>query len=923
MVSDKNSNWMMVISEECLKILSMTKTKLLNRDTSVQIRIPVMLLSRPLTNVRFLHCTLILMSIVLARPSLAGDPLLVLPDDQRIENVQSPAEYFGFAIGSRHLRHDQVHAYFQYLAEHCDRAVKIPYGKTHGGRPLSVLAISNSENIQQLDALRKKRPKLTSGKLEQVPADALLVMSLCYSVHGDEASAVNAAPLVAFHLCTSLSEEVVGWLNQGVCLVDPALNPDGVDRFANWANENRGRYPSPNSIAREHSQPWPGGRTNYYWFDLNRDWLPLAHPESQGRLKLFHQWKPNVVLDFHEMGGTSTFFFQPGIPARTNPLTPATNRELTKRMALEHAKAMDAANELYFTEEQYDDFYMGKGSTYPDLHGAVGILFEQGSTRGLRLTNDLTDRHFRDTVANQVRTSLSSLRGAFGLKAELLEFQRQFYKESLESGQGDPTTATVLTGSHSRVAAARDLLKRHAIRTHVPPQPVLIDGQSFESGQALVIPSAQSEIQFIRSMMDTAQSFQENLFYDVSTWHLPSAFDLDVHLHGSDLPELWLVDSEEVAEEAFCEDMECAGYAIRPEELWAPRVIASLMRIDADVRITTEPMRDREDGNDWPPGTFLILRQPNQARWQRILKLLAQNAAKEGMIAHPIASSLTASGPDLGSTTVRRLPRCNPLLVVGAGTIAYEAGAIWHFIDHKMGQASTLVDTLQLAEVNLQEYSCVILPSGSYAGLVDKHVTLLKEYVRSGGTLIGVGDAIGWIQQKEISVATPEKKSAQTADGHRDLSQVANMPFGDAGNAKALESIAGAFMMTHIDPTHPLAYGFPDADVPVFRDSEARFELPANPYQIVARYTDVIAGYVSDRNRQRLIPSAAVWVAPSGKGRCILMADNPVFRGYVRSSERFLTNAILLGPTVTIPAAPISGSASGVKSPGAPADHDH
>ena len=166
-------------------------------------------------------------------------------------------------------------------------------------------------------------------------------------------------------------------------------------------------------------------------------------------------------------------------------------------------------------------------------------------------------------------------------------------------------------------------------------------------------------------------------------------------------------------------------------------------------------------------------------------------------------------------------------------------------------------------------------------------------------------------------------RSVQPADGHRDSSQVANPPFGDAGNAKALESIAGAFMMTHIDPTHPLAYGFPDADVPVFRDSEARFELPTNPYQIVARYTDVIAGYVSDRNRQRLIPSAAVWVAPSGKGRCILMADNPVFRGYVRSSERFLTNAILLGPTVTIPAAPISGSASGVKSPGAPADHDH
>ena len=879
--------------------------------------------SKQLIKLRFLLSILTVLPAMLNWPCLAGDPLLVLPDDKRMENVQSPAEYFGFEIGSRHLRHDQVHSYFQYLAEQCDRAVEIPYGKTHGGRPLSVLAIASPDNIQQLDSLRKKRPKLTSGKLEHVPADTLLVMSLGYSVHGDEASAVNAAPLIAFHLCTSLSDEVDGWLRQGVCLVDPALNPDGVDRFANWANENRGRYASPSSIAREHNQPWPGGRTNYYWFDLNRDWLPLTHPESQGRLKLFHQWKPNVVLDFHEMGGTSTFFFQPGIPARTNPLTPDTNRELTKRMALEHAKAMDSANELYFTEEQYDDFYMGKGSTYPDLHGAVGILFEQGSTRGLRLKNDLTDRHFRDTVANQVRTSLSSLRGAFDLKSELLEFQRQFYQESLESGQADTTTAYVLTGSQSRIAAARDLLKRHAIRTHVPPEPILIDGQSFPTGHALVIPSAQSEIMFVRSLMDTTQSFQENLFYDVSTWHIPSAFDLDVHLHASDLPEVWLTDSDEKGDKAFSEAAECSGYAIHPEELWAPRVIAALMRMDADVRITTEPMRDREDGKEWPPGTFLVLRQPNQARWDRILKLLAQYAAKDRVIANPIASSLTSSGPDLGSTTVRRLTRCNPLLVVGAGTIAYEAGAIWHFMDHKLGQACTLVDTLQLADVNLQEYSCVILPSGSYSGLVDKHVAAFKEYVRGGGTLIGIGDAIGWMQQKEISLAAPEKKSSTTGDGQRDLFKAHNVRFGDAGDAKALESIAGAFMMTHIDPTHPLAYGFPDENVPVFRDSETRFELPANPYQLVARYTDVIAGYVSDRNRSRLIPSAAVWVTPSGKGRCILMADNPVFRGYVRSSERFLTNAILLGPSVTIPAAPISGSGPGSQSSGAPADHDH
>ncbi len=271
-------------------------------------------------------------------PCRAGDPRMVLPDDVRVEDVKSPADFFGFEIGSRHLRHDQVHAYLLYLSEHNDRASAIHYGHTHGGRPLSALAISSPKNIDQLDS--------------------------------------------------------------------------------------------------------------------------------------------------HEMGGNSTFIFQPGVPARTNPLTPDRNRELTRLMSLEHAKAMDGANELYFTEEQFDDFYLGKGSTYPDLHGAVGILFEQGSTRGLRLVNDLTNRHFRDTVANQVRTSLSSLRGAASLKSELLEFQRDFYQQSLSSGQSDPLQAYVLTGSTSRVAAAHELLRRHSVRSYVPSQSILLNGESFASGQA-------------------------------------------------------------------------------------------------------------------------------------------------------------------------------------------------------------------------------------------------------------------------------------------------------------------------------------------------------------------------------------------------------------------------------------------------------
>lgn len=829
----------------------------------------------------------------------------VLPDDQRVPGLKSPAEFLGFEIGSRHLRHDQVWGYFQYLAAASERARWLPYARSHGGRPLGVLVITAPGHLERLEAIQRSRPTLTQRPSQQVPDDALLVMYLGYSVHGDEASAVNAAVLVAWHLASSESAQVRNWLQGGVYLLDPALNPDGIDRFANWANENRGRFASPRAIDREHSQPWPGGRTNYYWFDLNRDWLPLAHPESRGRLSLFHRWKPNVVLDFHEMGGTSTYFFQPGIPARTNPLTPPRNQELTRRLAVEHARAMDAAQELYFTEEQFDDFYIGKGSTYPDIHGAVGVLFEQGSTRGLRLRNEVTNRHFRQTVANQVRCSLSSLAGTHGLRSELLDYQREFYQQALRTGQEDPRRAYILTGSSSRIAAARDLLARHAVRSFRPAGRPHLNGQTFEAGEVLVVPTAQPEVTFVRSLMEPVQQFAENLFYDVSTWHLPSALDLDWQPYESDLPENWLLDEPPAASE-FRPLPDAAGYAFQPTELGAPRLVAALMRLGAEIRVTTRPMRSVQGGAAWREGTYLVLPQPNRNRWERIGQALVKLSAQTGVAVQVLPSSLTPQGPDLGSNTIKPLPPCQPLLVVGSGTASQAAGAVWHFLDVRLGQEATLVDTDQFSTARLGDFTCVILPDGSFGGWDEGHVVMLKNYLREGGTVIALQGAITWLQNQGVIAAPAAPDPPAPGSSTSAASDAAARPpaFGSANDASALEAIAGAFFLTTIDPTHPLAFGFPDSQVPVFRDSTARFPVPDNPYQTAARYTDVIAGYVSQRNRRRLIPSAAAWVVGSGRGRVIALADNPVFRGYTRGSERFLTNAIYLGPIMSVPSPP-------------------
>lgn len=859
----------------------------------------------------------VLMLRVLGDASLAAeDPTLVLPADSRDKRLQSPEQFFGFPIGSRHLRHDQLVAYFRYLAQQSPRAELLRYGQTHGKRPLVTLMVSDPQHLERRDEIAQQRPRLTSGRLDSVPDDALLVMYMGYCVHGNEASAANAAPLVAYHLVSSTSKETLRWLKAGIYMIDPALNPDGVDRFANWVNDTRGRFANPSTDDREHREPWPGGRGNYYWFDLNRDWLPLVHPESRGRVKLFHQWKPNVVLDYHEMGGTSTYFFQPGVPERTNPLTPSENARLTAAFARQHAQAMDAVGETFFTQETFDDFYVGKGSTYPDLHGAVGILFEQGSTRALRLHNERGKRHFEDTIANQVRTSLSSLKAANDQRSDLLSFQVNFYRDALAAGRESAIRGYVLEGTRQRIDLAADLLRRHAIRSYRPGRPIAVGGTTWKPENILVIPTGQPEYTFIRSLMETPREFPQNIFYDVSAWHLPSALGLSISLIDHDLPAQWRAASgskskPEASVSHLRRDDGIVGYAIEPTELAVPTVVARLLDRQIKVRTATKPIQFAVDDEkyQWPSGTYLVARQPNKQRWQRVLEILDQAVQAGDVDAQPLFSSHTLAGPDLGSNSLLHLPRPEVLLVVGPGTTATSSGSLWHYLDQRLRLPATLTDSGNLKSLSLDRFSCVLLPTGSYSSWGTGEAEALKRYVARGGTVIALTSAITWLQTKGcIPKTSPsETSTASSAPLPAPVGRASTIPFAEAADNAALENIAGVFLKVKIDSTHPIAYGFPGQEVAVFRNHRQRFPLPENPFQQVAIYREPIAGYISERNEQRLFETAAVWVSPMGKGRFVLLADDPVFRGYLRGSERFLSNAILHGPNLKIPAAPTTG----------------
>ncbi|HLR31355.1 MAG TPA: M14 family zinc carboxypeptidase, partial [Fodinibius sp.] len=378
--------------------------------------------------------------------------------------IPTPEEILGTVPGTWHVRHDQLVRYMRAVAEASDRVTLHEYGKTYEDRTLLYLTITSPANHSDIDQIREDHLALTdpeqSGSMDTSGMPVVLYMG--YSIHGDEPSGANASMLVAYHLAAAQGSEIEQQLENSIVLLDPSFNPDGLGRFASWVNTHKSKtvVSDPNSM--ELNQRWPSGRTNHYWFDLNRDWMLVQHPASQGRIDNFHDWMPNILTDHHEMGTNSTFFFQPGIPSRTHPITPEENQDLTGAIAEYHAGKLDREKRLYYSEESFDDFYYGKGSTYPDVNGGIGILFEQGSSRGHAQESIHGVLRFPFTIKNQLLASLSTLEAARDLRVDILNYQRDFFQESLQAGTEAPVDAYVFGTPYDRVRTYHfaELLKR-------------------------------------------------------------------------------------------------------------------------------------------------------------------------------------------------------------------------------------------------------------------------------------------------------------------------------------------------------------------------------------------------------------------------------------------------------------------------------
>jgi len=836
----------------------------------------------------------------------------LLPADVEYDpGIPTPASVLGFEVGDRHVRHDQLVHYLRLLAETSERVTLTEQGRTHEGRPLVVLTLSSPGNLRRLDRIRRRHLELSDPGSADAPvpdlSDQPVVVWLGYSIHGNEASGSNAAPLVAYHLAAARDPRVDELLEHAVILLDPSLNPDGLGRFAQWANMYRGERRVADPAHREHREAWPNGRTNHYWFDLNRDWLLLQHPESRARVATLQSWRPNVVADFHEMGSDSTFFFQPGVPSRTNPLTPEENVTLTHAIARHHAEALDELGRLYYSEETFDDFYYGKGSTYPDIQGSVGILFEQASVRGHRRETANGVMDFRFAISNQLTTSLSTVAGAVENREDLLAYQARFFRDALAESRQSSTRAFVFGSRRDRGRTwhLAKILLGHGIEVRELARPVEVDGQRFEPGHAYAVPMEQRQHRMVRTLFETVTTFEDTTFYDVSTWTLPLAFGLPTAaLDGRRTQALGPKVTEIAAPRGTVVEAEDpVAWVFEWSEYYAPRALARLLEAGGAARVATRPFEAEtgEGPRSFDYGTVVVPLGLQRLPAERVRELLDTAAREDGVDVYALASGLTASGVDLGSPSVRPLEPPRPLLVIGEGVSTYEAGEMWYLLDHRFRLEVTLVPRDDLAAVDLSRYSHVILVDGDYEPIPDPVRESLDRWLKGGGTLLATRRAAAWAERALLGRES-ESQEPESPDGTRPL----RAPYADFDHDRGAQLVSGTILEVELDLSHPLAFGLSSKKLPVFRSSTHVLAPSGNPYENVALYTDdpLLSGYISAENLARLQGSAAVLGHRLGDGVVILLADNPTFRGFWYGTQKLVLSSLFFGPVIRRTSAP-------------------
>ncbi|HOF20998.1 MAG TPA: M14 family zinc carboxypeptidase [Bacteroidales bacterium] len=833
---------------------------------------------------------LLMSQVILSQPATSW----YFPDDVTFNGkIITPEQFAGHQIGEWHLSHDKLYYYMQELARSSDRALWEEYARSHEGRPLGHLIISSPENIRNLERLRLQHISLADPEKSSGTdiSNAPVFIKLGYGIHGNESSSQNASVLVAYYLTAGEGPSIDKLLRNIVVLIDPALNPDGMQRHSTWVNFSRSLNDNPDPRSWEFSENWPGGRSNHYMFDLNRDYLLLQHPESVGRVAAFYRWRPDIVTDHHEQGPNATFFYQPGIPTRNNPLTPSENQQLTAEIGKFHEKFLNRIGTLYVTEESYDDFYIGKGSSYPDIHGSVGILFEQAGVKGhLRETSNML-LSFPYTIRNQVAVSLSTLEAGLAMREKLLNSLAGFYREAAALADKHPVKAYIFTepDDKGRLSEFIRILKSHQIKVYGLSRDAVINGISYSAGASYIVPLKQNEHRFVRSLFEPVKEFTDSTFYDISTWILPMSFNIRYAaitqtreaeaLRGKEIREVPLAEGKLLGpEDPF-------AYLFEWKEYLAPAALFELQNAGIRTRVAKAGFayRNSELNHAFGCGTIMIHANDQPVSRTELKKIILSAAEKFRLTVHGVSTGFTEEGIDLGSSDFVVLEKPSVALIAGDGINSLDAGEIWHMLDTRFRMPVTMIRPAAFDNADLNRYNVLVI-AGSPA-LGPRGIEKIMSWNRQGGTIIGYKGGNNWLAANKLAeieyIPPAESVLKEGIYAHRAMNN-------------QVRQIPGSIFSVKLDLTHPLCYGYTGDIVPVMKTGTAAVKKVGDIYANPAVYTSdpLLSGYCTRENTERLKGSSFVSVH---RGRIISIYDNTNFRAIWYGTNKIFLNAVFFG----------------------------
>ena len=804
--------------------------------------------------------------------------------DEYNKSIPTPASIIGHEVGEFHISHDKLSHYVQEISKVSDRVKLINRGKSYENRTSWLMIITSKSNHSRLEEIRQEHLKLSNSKNKDIDVSNMpVVVYQGFSVHGDEPSGSNAALPLMYHLLASDSEETKDLLDNVVILLDPSLNPDGLQRFSQWANSNKNQSLNPDPNDREYNQYWPRGRTNHYWFDLNRDYLPNQLIETKSKIQTYTEWLPNIFTDHHEMGTNSSFFFQPGVPERKNPLISDLNQELTREIGTYHEEALNKIGSLYYSEEDYDDFFFGKGSTYPDANGGIGILFEQGSSRGHIQESVNGILTFPFTIRNQLATSFSTLKAAKNMRIKLLNYMKNFFdNEIVLNSKSNDNIIFGKIKDESTVYHLAEILNNHKIKFNRISNDVELNGKKYSKDNSFMIPLNQAKRTLINAMFYTQTEFRDSLFYDVSAWTFPLAFNVNyTYTKGLNKTNISRLINDEVKilekPEGSVNFKSDYAYLFEPHEYYAQAAVYDLIK--DGLRVKTATRKFSIDDKEYDYGTYLIPVQNQNMSSDDIYEKLTQISKKYNIDFESQSTGIT-SGIDLGSDYFIIVNEPKIGLIVGDGVRSYDAGEIWHLLDTRYDIPISKLDVDDLNYIDIDKYSHIILPDYNGRKLDAEQ---LKKFINKGGNLIAYRNSVRWVSKNinEIEFLSNDLKAT-------------GISFSDREKFYGAQQTGGAIFESNIDKSHPINYGIESETLPLFRNSNVYLAKSEQSFNNPISYSSnpLMSGYISEENLAILKNSVPFKIIRSGRGKIMLMTDNTNFRAFWYGTNRILLNML-------------------------------